>query len=178
MPMRSILCPIATRSLARLDVFLRPLLLAFIIAAASHHATCCIGDEWLPPETDSQAGTAAPAQWVTPHPPHWVLSMPQPPKRSPGHTDEVVIYDEAASALQPQTSEASSTGHGHTKPHEKVTKHFLHADKTTRPPAIPNANRVPVWKTPYSYGHFGAGRNRQWSLHHGYQQTYTQWSLR
>ena len=47
------------------------------------------------------------------------------------------------------------------------------------PPAmLPNANRSETWKTPYSYGYFGASGKRQWSLSHGYRDRYTQWELR
>ncbi len=52
------------------------------------------------------------------------------------------------------------------------------ANNAGRPATIPDAQRTPLWKAPYSYGHFGAAPRRQWSLHHGHQQTYTQWSLR
>jgi hypothetical protein len=53
-----------------------------------------------------------------------------------------------------------------------------HADKTPRSPAIPQASRTTGWKQPYSYGHFGAKHNRQWSVHHGHQRSHTQWTFR
>ena len=53
-----------------------------------------------------------------------------------------------------------------------------HADKTPRSPAIPQASRTTGWKQPYSYGHFGANHNRQWSVHHGHQRSHTQWTFR
>ncbi len=46
------------------------------------------------------------------------------------------------------------------------------------PPAIPGARQTPVWKTPYSYGHFGASGKKHWSMHYGYRDRYTQWTLR
>ncbi len=61
---------------------------------------------------------------------------------------------------------------------EQIHGHFLHGDKSNAMPPIPAAVRQPVWKTPYSYGYFGAGRKRQWTLHYGFPQTYTQWTLR
>jgi hypothetical protein len=61
--------------------------------------------------------------------------------------------------------------HGHGHPH-------AHGRKPPYPAAISGANRVPVWKQPYSYGHFGASHTRHWSLHHGHQRNYTQWTLR
>ncbi len=53
-----------------------------------------------------------------------------------------------------------------------------HPDKTPRSIAIPQASRTTGWKQPYSYGHFGAKHNRQWSVHHGHQRSHTQWTFR
>ena len=111
------------------------------------------------------------------NPSHLVLEPPRPLKH--GQIVESGIVDE--SVVVDQTGVAGPNNHA-TKPnvhlHEAVRDHFLHADKTPRPVAIDGAARTPVWKTPYSYGHFGASRTRQWSLHHGHQQSYTQWTLR
>ncbi len=109
------------------------------------------------------------AQPFNAQPPHLVLQPPRPPKS--GQVDEAVVVDQSGAAIAHQEPVK-------THPHEAVHDHFLHADKSPRPVAIAGAARVPVWKTPYSYGHFGASRTRQWSLHHGHQQTYTQWTLR
>lgn len=46
------------------------------------------------------------------------------------------------------------------------------------PADLPAAQRRSVWKTPYSYGYFGAKSKRHWTSHHGYRDRYTQWSLR
>lgn len=54
----------------------------------------------------------------------------------------------------------------------------LHGPKRSYPVELSGATRVPVWKQPYSYGHFGASHTRHWSLHHGHQRSYTQWTLR
>ena len=47
-----------------------------------------------------------------------------------------------------------------------------------RRPAIPTATTHPMWKTPYSYGHFGPTDSRHWYRHHGYRDRYLQWTLR
>lgn len=46
------------------------------------------------------------------------------------------------------------------------------------PALIPQARQREVWKTPFSYGYFGASGTRQWSMHHGYRDRYTEWRLR
>lgn len=46
------------------------------------------------------------------------------------------------------------------------------------PPTLPGANQRETWKTPYSYGYFGASGTRHWSLHHGYRDRYTEWRLK
>ena len=43
---------------------------------------------------------------------------------------------------------------------------------------IPHATVRDVWKTPYSYGYFGASGERRWTRQHGYRDHYTQWTLR
>ena len=52
------------------------------------------------------------------------------------------------------------------------------AQLQTRATPIPNATRLPTWKAPFSYGHFGAAATRQWSHHRGHARSYTQWTLR
>ncbi|MEM9366236.1 MAG: hypothetical protein AAGD07_09575 [Planctomycetota bacterium] len=47
-----------------------------------------------------------------------------------------------------------------------------------RRPVIPAATTQPIWKTPYSYGHFGPTDARHWYRHHGYRDRYLQWTLR
>jgi len=68
--------------------------------------------------------------------------------------------------------------HAPKKKHDLAHVIPSHANKTPRPVAIPNASRTTGWKQPYSYGHFGAKHNRQWSIHHGHQRSYTQWTFR
>lgn len=50
--------------------------------------------------------------------------------------------------------------------------------KKPAPPTIPGAVVEPVWRSPYSYGYFGAGRHRHWQRHYGARQSYTQWTLK
>ncbi len=125
--------------------------------------------------------------------PHLVIQSPKPRKSSEHGPSQAVArqrsgYQEEVrfSGKYPDPSFSEPSGDGAGAPQRTTpspvypweTNHFLHANKTPRPVAIPDAVRVPVWKTPYSYGHFGASRNRQWSLHNGYQRTHTQWTLR
>lgn len=53
-----------------------------------------------------------------------------------------------------------------------------HAPLQRSPAKLPHANLRETWKTPYSYGYFGASGTRHWSLHHGYRDRYTEWRLR
>ncbi len=50
--------------------------------------------------------------------------------------------------------------------------------KIGAPALIPQAKENITWKTPYSYGYFGASNHRNWSRQYGYRDRYTQWSLR
>jgi hypothetical protein len=45
------------------------------------------------------------------------------------------------------------------------------------PAVLPEANQRETWKTPYSYGYFGASNKRHWTAHHGYRDRYTEWRL-
>ena len=130
------------------------------------------GEEFLPPEY-------APAENPTTMAlPHLVIEATRPRKHPKHAIEETIIYDDAWNASHEPPAEEPQHVKFHEKLHDKVAPHFLHADKTPRPVAIPNANRVPVWKAPYSYGHFGASRNRHWSFHNGHQQTFSQWTFR
>ncbi|TWU26948.1 hypothetical protein Pla52o_08040 [Novipirellula galeiformis] len=56
--------------------------------------------------------------------------------------------------------------------------HASHQQRNIGTPAlIPNAKESSSWKTPYSYGYFGASGKRSWSKHTGYRDRYTQWTL-
>jgi len=114
-------------------------------------------------------------------PPHLVLEVPRPRPAAHWSTANVPVEGEVVTEEDESMRESDvvkDLHEGADRVKEKVHGHFVHADKMGKPVAIPEAIRVPVWKTPYSYGHFGAKRNRQWSLHNGHQQTSAQWTLR
>ncbi len=122
-------------------------------------------------------------------PSHQVLSpeqdamLPEVPEY-----DAPMILDESSESMASMNTPHASGPAKVTRPpenhlpfavtREQIHSHFLHGDKTNVMPPIPAAVRQPVWKAPYSYGYFGAGRKRQWTLHYGFPQTYTQWTLR
>ncbi len=54
-------------------------------------------------------------------------------------------------------------------------EHRLHHQVRAVPATIPNAARRETWKTPYSYGHFGASHTRSWNRHYGYRDHMTEW---
>ncbi len=57
--------------------------------------------------------------------------------------------------------------------------HLLNHHATQAPPAvIPDASHREVWKSPYSYGFFGASGSRQWTRHYGYRDRGKEWRLR
>ena len=133
--------------------------------------------------------------YVTAGPPHLVLQAPQPGShQTPGHssrfppptpeTQHQVYPQDHGNHLGPDHLDAHPTIVTQSPRAEKkatfdLSNHLpIHANKQTRPVAIHQAVRAPVWKQPYSYGHFGAAHTRQWSLHHGHQQKYSQWTLR
>lgn len=60
-----------------------------------------------------------------------------------------------------------------------VDAHFgLKREWETGTARIPSPAIRPVSKTPFSYGFFGAGRNRHWSRHHGYRDRQTDFRYR
>lgn len=56
--------------------------------------------------------------------------------------------------------------------------HKHHAAAQPPTALLPEANSRPTWKTPYSYGYFGASRSRHWTVHYGYRDRMTEWRLR
>lgn len=132
-----------------------------------------------PPPPSHQDAAMGSSDWGTaPFPaapfssiPHLVLQPPPPPKHA---AEGEIVITEDAGLVGP--ADPRSQARAHTQ--GTGNSHFLHADKMPRPVGIPGATRLPVWKTPYSYGHFGASRTRQWSLHRGHQQSFMQWTLR
>lgn len=57
-------------------------------------------------------------------------------------------------------------------PHFDMRRRFMPPQAT-----ILEARQSPSWKTPYSYGYFGASGKRHWSLHHGSRDRATTWNL-
>lgn len=56
---------------------------------------------------------------------------------------------------------------------------LIHQRTPQLPPAvIPDASHREVWKSPFSYGYFGATGTRQWVRHYGYRDRDREWRLR
>lgn len=135
---------------------------------------------------------------------HLVIEPPQPQKRHHWWhqgTPQVIVPTHPESVGGGYWNRPSDEPHGIVNQHELIVNDPFggaglppaatpkkkidltkaipsHADKTPRSPAVPQASRTTGWKQPYSYGHFGAKHNRQWSVHHGHQRSHTQWTLR
>lgn len=62
--------------------------------------------------------------------------------------------------------------------HKHSPHYSFHQRLKSEPAKLPQANQRETWKTPYSYGYFGASAKRQWSLHHGYRDRYIEWRAR
>lgn len=57
--------------------------------------------------------------------------------------------------------------------------HLLNHHATQPPSAvIPDASQREVWKSPYSYGFFGASGSRKWTRHYDYRDRGKEWRLR
>jgi len=133
---------------------IRKLLLIFLalvpVVATAQHA------EWSP----HRGGTVPPGSlWIAPTqtaPAHSVI-------RSPNGT---MGPDEKG--LGRQLTEQYTDTH---PPHTSHRRRILPA-----PATIPAAIEQPRWKTPYSYGYFGAKPKPSWTKHHGYRDNYTQWT--
>lgn len=74
-----------------------------------------------------------------------------------------------------RTNSRSPTTRGHSQKHPP----HLSQHRPIQPSQalLPQARERQTWKTPYSYGYFGAGNTRQWTLHHGYRDRYSEWRL-
>ncbi|EMI19005.1 secreted protein [Rhodopirellula maiorica SM1] len=66
-------------------------------------------------------------------------------------------------------------GERYSETHPPHSSH--HQRKVGTPAMIPQAKESARWKTPYSYGYFGATGKRSWSKHTGYRDRYTEWIL-
>jgi hypothetical protein len=96
--------------------------------------------------------------------------------RPPLHPHHVIM----SPADQAADSDRIGGGrHGHDRDRLHVPHHLSHhAPFQTSSARLPRASLRKSWKTPYSYGYFGASGTRHWSLHHGYRDRYTEWRLR
>jgi hypothetical protein len=87
--------------------------------------------------------------------------------------------------LQPHqllVSPARQAPHNQRTSSRSNWSHHFHQKhhKAIQPPSalLPEANGRPTWKTPYSYGYFGASRTKHWNIHYGYRDQMTEWRLR
>lgn len=102
-------------------------------------------------------------------PPHRIIQPPAPlvqqaePPSSSGLSETPHVRADGRHGAAAARYEANRRGHGWQKP---------------APATIPGAVVESVWRTPYSYGYFGAGRHRHWQRHYGLQQAFTQWTLK
>ncbi|MFK8111872.1 MAG: hypothetical protein AB8B91_06705 [Rubripirellula sp.] len=68
------------------------------------------------------------------------------------------------------------TAHGKRQVHPPHSSY--HRRFQSQPAVLPVASQRENWKTPYSYGYFGASSSRHWSLHHGYRDRQVEWRLK
>ncbi|PHQ32589.1 hypothetical protein [Rhodopirellula bahusiensis] len=152
-------------------------------------------------EADYWAGFNAPAQV-----PHVIIQAPTPPKvtRKHGYAPNQYSSHQQQGSMQHGPQPSSGSLHPHL--HHAHQKAAVAVAPLTHPPGvendpgakgpgrlgvgehwvknpqarqtIPAATVQPRWKTPYSYGYFGAEGKRHWSRQHGYQDRSLQWSLR
>jgi hypothetical protein len=74
----------------------------------------------------------------------------------------------------PQASDRTArTNPAHPLPH-LIHHHTRHV----APAVIPDGTLREVWKSPFSYGYFGASGSRRWIRHFGYRDRDTEWRLR
>ena len=79
-------------------------------------------------------------------------------------------------------SPARQATHNHRNSNRTNWSHHFHQKHhkiiQPSPALLPEANSRPTWKTPYSYGYFGASRTKHWTIHYGYRDRVTEWRLR
>lgn len=191
-------------SLSRILIAGRRLVVAAIacVSTAAFDPVNVNAQEWVPRNAHPTAIIAPVAQ--TSGATHLIIDSPRPPKHNrsaqPAASQIAMpVYQESIGGgywNQTDSRPPAIGGHGEmmfddqfgaaelpTPPpaHQKIdlTRGIpSHLDKTPRSTAIPQASRTSGWKHPYSYGHFGATHNRQWSVHHGHQRSHTQWTFR
>jgi hypothetical protein len=106
---------------------------------------------WPGDSSAMQAGPLNPLR--SPLPPHHVIQSPTKPKKTTRHSSQAPV---------PR--------------HPSFAHHHRMLQPT--PALLPEAKQRETWKTPYSYGYFGASGTRHWTKHHGYRDRHTEWRLR
>lgn len=101
----------------------------------------------------------------------------------PGPTPQHQILVAPSQTRKPDPHHLGGHGGGLTNsnrpPNRPLHPNYrLHHQVQSPPATIPNAARREIWKTPYSYGHFGASHTRSWSKHNGYRDNITEWRLK
>ncbi|QDV65029.1 hypothetical protein Pan14r_27320 [Crateriforma conspicua] len=127
--------------------------------------------------------------WQPTPPPHRILRSPASRSTRPvtdPHSSSAVVGPPQSMPGTPPPPQVSSATH-HVKrvwdhatsgPWSASVNRKWDAMNQKPGPAIPSAATRPAWKTPYSYGYFGARGSRHWSRQYGYRDGYSQWTLR
>jgi hypothetical protein len=79
--------------------------------------------------------------------------------------------------IRPPASRPAGANH-QSKAVPRPPHHSFRRRVQPAPAMLPEANQRETWKTPYSYGYFGASGSRHWTMHHGYRDRYTEWRLK
>ncbi|WP_168563774.1 hypothetical protein [Crateriforma spongiae] len=146
-------------------------------------------------QSATQQGASRPSAWQhadtwqpTP-PPHRILRSPASRSASPvtdPHSSPAAAGPTQPMPGTPPPPQVSSATH-HVKrvwdhatsgPWSASVNRKWDAMNQQPGPSVPSAATRPTWKTPYSYGYFGARGSRHWSRQYGYRDGYSQWTLR
>ncbi|MGB7326844.1 MAG: hypothetical protein WBD31_18350 [Rubripirellula sp.] len=128
--------------------------------------------------TDESPQTFAGDPLPAPLPAHQVITAPRPKPKARSHGGAGV--DRAGGSLHGGMHDGLANHHDADRrsltsplPPGYRLHHHIQAPTAT----IPNAVRRESWKTPYSYGYFGASGTRSWSRHTSYRDNKTEWRL-
>ena len=77
------------------------------------------------------------------------------------------------SSWPPASDRTATANPAHPLPHL-----IHHHTRQIAPAVIPDGTLREVWKSPFSYGYFGASGSRRWIRHFGYRDRDTEWRLR
>ncbi|TWU49760.1 hypothetical protein [Rubripirellula reticaptiva] len=115
-----------------------------------------------------------------PLPAHQVIAAPRPKPRSASHGGAGARIGHDGGGLHGELHDDLASHHDAERrsftnplPPGYRLHHHIQAPTAT----IPNAVRRETWKTPYSYGYFGASGTRSWSRHTSYRDNKTEWRL-